>query len=146
MALISCPECGGQVSDRAPTCPHCGAPIAGVVSAAGVAQEAPAAATAPAAPAPEAASSATEQDQFEPYRFQLRLAGRRIPVALILFWGGMVVGVAMHQMVPPQEGVEPELWRRIPYGMIFLGFLWFAVTELYEALRNRRLRREWPEG
>ncbi len=29
MVLIACPECGNQVSDRAPTCPHCGVPIAG---------------------------------------------------------------------------------------------------------------------
>lgn len=28
MALVSCPDCGRSVSDRAPTCPHCGAPIA----------------------------------------------------------------------------------------------------------------------
>ena len=27
MALIDCPECGGQVSDNAVTCPHCGFPI-----------------------------------------------------------------------------------------------------------------------
>jgi hypothetical protein len=27
MALISCPECGKQVSDRAPACPNCGCPI-----------------------------------------------------------------------------------------------------------------------
>lgn len=27
MALISCPECSGNVSDAAPTCPHCGTPI-----------------------------------------------------------------------------------------------------------------------
>ena len=27
MALIQCPECGGQVSDRAFSCPHCGFPI-----------------------------------------------------------------------------------------------------------------------
>jgi zinc ribbon protein len=27
MALISCPECGNEVSDKAPTCPKCGAPI-----------------------------------------------------------------------------------------------------------------------
>ena len=26
MALIKCRECGQQVSDRALTCPHCGAP------------------------------------------------------------------------------------------------------------------------
>lgn len=28
MALISCPECGAQISDRAPQCPKCGCPIA----------------------------------------------------------------------------------------------------------------------
>ena len=27
MALIKCPECGKQVSSKAPTCPNCGAPI-----------------------------------------------------------------------------------------------------------------------
>lgn len=28
MALISCKECGREVSDKATSCPHCGAPIA----------------------------------------------------------------------------------------------------------------------
>ena len=28
MALISCPECGSEVSDKAPTCPKCGVPLA----------------------------------------------------------------------------------------------------------------------
>ena len=27
MALITCPECGREVSDRAKTCPNCGFPI-----------------------------------------------------------------------------------------------------------------------
>src|SRR5262245_29112277 len=27
MALISCPDCGGIVSEGAPSCPHCGKPI-----------------------------------------------------------------------------------------------------------------------
>lgn len=27
MALIKCPECGGQVSDKVPTCVHCGFPL-----------------------------------------------------------------------------------------------------------------------
>lgn len=26
MALIGCGECGKQISDKAPSCPHCGAP------------------------------------------------------------------------------------------------------------------------
>lgn len=28
MALIKCPECSKDVSDKAPACPNCGAPIA----------------------------------------------------------------------------------------------------------------------
>lgn len=28
MALINCKECGGQMSDSASFCPHCGAPVA----------------------------------------------------------------------------------------------------------------------
>ena len=28
MALVNCPECGGQVSDAATACPHCGYPLA----------------------------------------------------------------------------------------------------------------------
>jgi len=27
MALIKCPECGNNVSDKAKNCPHCGNPI-----------------------------------------------------------------------------------------------------------------------
>lgn len=27
MALIKCPECGKEISDKAPTCTHCGFPI-----------------------------------------------------------------------------------------------------------------------
>jgi hypothetical protein len=29
MALITCQDCGGAVSDLAPACPHCGRPVAG---------------------------------------------------------------------------------------------------------------------
>ena len=31
MAIIKCPECGHQISDKAPTCPSCGVEIAGKV-------------------------------------------------------------------------------------------------------------------
>lgn len=29
MALLQCPECGGNVSSAATTCPHCGHPLGG---------------------------------------------------------------------------------------------------------------------
>lgn len=28
MALITCPECGKEISDQASACPNCGAPVA----------------------------------------------------------------------------------------------------------------------
>ena len=34
MPLITCPDCGTEVSDRAPACPRCGAPMAAVLPAA----------------------------------------------------------------------------------------------------------------
>jgi len=33
MALISCPECGREISDKAPACPHCGVPLTTAVAA-----------------------------------------------------------------------------------------------------------------
>ena len=32
MAIIKCPECGHQVSEKAPTCPSCGVEIAGNIT------------------------------------------------------------------------------------------------------------------
>lgn len=32
MPLIECPDCGHEVSDRAPACPKCGCPIAATVT------------------------------------------------------------------------------------------------------------------
>ena len=34
MALIACGECGREISDRAATCPHCGAPASPEATAA----------------------------------------------------------------------------------------------------------------
>lgn len=41
MALITCWECGGKVSDSAATCPHCGAPLKGKAGPAAPAAEKP---------------------------------------------------------------------------------------------------------
>ena len=33
MAMIDCPECGKQISDKAPACPNCGVPVSSVAQA-----------------------------------------------------------------------------------------------------------------
>jgi hypothetical protein len=86
-----------------------------------------------------AGPAAVSSDTIEPFRF--RLAGRRIPVAGLLFWGGMVVGVIFKFVFPPAAESDPELWRRLPWVMIWGGILWFAVTEFTALMRNRLRKR-----
>ncbi|MBK5929201.1 zinc ribbon domain-containing protein [Halochromatium salexigens] len=143
MALIDCPECGGQVSDRAPTCPHCGVPIANSANASigAKSEQRTQTATAPMNTAEPAASNTVDasdsslHETVEP--FKLRLAGRPIPIAGILFWGGMVVGIIMRYMFPPEPDAELEIWRRVPWLMIWAGVLWFAVTEFGALIKNK---------
>jgi hypothetical protein len=139
MPLIDCPECGGRVSDRAPTCPHCGFPI----GHAAVSTE-PAHATREVTTltndsvgtgTPEPAASPVPDD-IEPWH--PTLAGRKIPVAAVLFWGGMTVGVIISLTMPLAPDEEPGLWRRIPWAMIWIGVLWFAITEFGALIRKKR--------
>ena len=51
MALIKCPECGKEISDKAPSCPGCGCPVSAAASTA---------APAPAASAPAPAQAAIQ--------------------------------------------------------------------------------------
>jgi hypothetical protein len=128
MALINCPECGAQVSDAAPACPKCGYPIATAAASAGTSATAPAAQT-KAEPEP----LPTERSA-EPFTIK----GRRIPIAAVLFWGGLVVGMILSAF-KGEDGQTPL--RYIPYTMIFGGMLWFSVTEMALLLRHRRRRR-----
>ncbi len=135
MALIDCPECGAQVSDRAPTCPHCGVPIAS-----GATSTQPSSATAAQGSVAEPASAnrldASIHDTVEPFR--LRLAGRPLPIAGLLFWGGMVVGLVLKAIAPPSDPeTETEFWRYLPWLMIWCGVLWFAVTEFGALIKNK---------
>lgn len=157
MALIDCPECRSQVSDRAPTCPHCGLPIADAVVSDRAAQAPPAAThgvpaketrqwpdrteTAAAALPPTAADVSADGPSERIELFQLRLAGRPLPVAGALFWGGMVLGVGLKYLLPTAEGADPEPWRRLPWVMIWSGVLWFTITEFGALIRDRLRKR-----
>jgi hypothetical protein len=54
MALINCPECGAEISDRAPACPRCGCPMQMV--------SAPASAPVAPSPAPSQSTAANQCD------------------------------------------------------------------------------------
>jgi hypothetical protein len=133
MALINCPECGAQISDQAPTCPQCGFPIAPAAHDAG-APVAQAAAAGGAGSAQDVPPLPTERSA-EPFR----IAGRRVPIAALLFWGGMVVGILLKYGIFGGGDVPAPL-RYVPYFMLFGGVLWFAVTEFTMIIRNRKRR------
>ncbi len=134
MALIDCPECGARVSDVAPACPQCGFPVANQVNADASPQGAASSGTSADTPAtqPTIPPLPTERSA-EPFR----IGGRRVPIAAILFWGGLVVGVALNAA----GGGEETPFRYVPYTMIFLGMGWFAVTEFIMLVRGRHRRR-----
>lgn len=138
MALIDCPECGATVSNAAPACPKCGFPIAArnaETTPAAHERTAPAAepvATEASAPSAEPALLATERSA-EPFR----IAGRRVPIAAVLFWGGMVLGVILKAFAG-EDGETP--YRYVPVTMILAGVLWFSVTEFTMLIRHRMRR------
>jgi ribosomal protein L40E len=148
MALIDCPECGAKISERAPTCPKCGFPIAVAGGDPATRAEPMAADTmsdAPASAAPDAttthATPATDPPPLPTERSAepIRIGGRRIPIAALLFWGGMVLGVVLKFGVFG-GGEVPKPYSYAPYLMLFGGVLWFSVTEFTMLVRNRRRR------
>lgn len=140
MALIHCPECAGTVSDQAPVCPHCGFPLAGPVAAA------PNAASADEGTASGISLDDPSKDSYpgKPYHWS-----DRVPVAFLLFWGGMLVGVmgsggTMENLTG--SGVQaadrtPIGW--IAWGMVIGGILWFIGKNLrgYLYYRNWKINR-----
>jgi hypothetical protein len=107
------------------------------------AQTAPAAAAAAPSPHGDAAKPIVESDltphiqAHQPFR--PRIAGRPIPIAALLFWGGMVLGVI--QRYAFNIGADSPL-RYIPFLMIIFGVLWFAFVEGVAAVRSYRARQQ----
>lgn len=142
MALIDCPECGAKVSESAPACPKCGFPIAAHIAKTASREQseatAPASVAATSAPS-EAPSPPTEPPLLPTERSAepLRIAGRRIPIAALLFWGGITVGVVLRYGAGDEAA---ETYKYVPYSMIFLGMFWFAATEFIMLIRHRQRR------
>ena len=100
MPLIACPDCSTQVSDRAPTCPKCGGPIAGRSEAAAA-----------------GATLTTIQETSK------RLKGQ-IVLASLCFWLGLVW--VFFASAGNQPGERPTV--AIPSILFTVGLFWYIVT------------------
>ena len=135
MALIQCPECEGKVSDQAPVCPHCGFPLAGPAAAAPASESM----------APGAASGISQEGLSKSaYPGKPHHWSDRIPVAFILFWGGMLIGVmgGGGDMTESLSGHGVQVAERttigwLAWGMVIGGILWFVGKNLLSFLHYR---------
>jgi membrane protein YdbS with pleckstrin-like domain len=96
MALISCPECGKQVSSQAASCPSCGIALAGSAGAGG----------GPRLGAPAAAASTAEQTLWEAHPSGLLLLGQAVAVALVV----LVLVVLAAFLFPALADVGRSTW------------------------------------
>ncbi len=138
MALMKCPECGGQVSNQARNCPHCGFPIADAVTPAPAAMPM----TTPAAATVVTPSTTTTA---RPLRSGNKLNGilQRVSWPFVLFWGGMIIGVmGTPNLVKNIQagGVasgERTLMGTVGWVMIFAGIGLFLYNEIRDFRRRQ---------
>jgi uncharacterized membrane protein YvbJ len=106
MALIRCSECGKQVSDKAGSCPQCGAPIASAVET-------------------EAAGAKLRTKQLTSKRLKVQII-----ISSVLFWGGIIWMIVVGSSAS-RSGVPPSrVVTIIAILMIFTGLVWYVVTRL----------------
>lgn len=100
MALISCSDCGHQVSDRAKTCPKCSGPIAGMRE-----------------PAAESAQLRTTQETSKKLKLHT------------LFSVSLILGAVFWLSVSPgaRESGIPD---PAPAWMFIVGMIWYLVNRL----------------
>lgn len=91
MSLIACPECTREISDRAPSCPHCGVPNPSLIGP----ERGP-------APAPQSEPSPAPEEEGAKVVTSLAVVG--FLVLLGLAWGtGMFDGEGSAAIVPTNE-------------------------------------------
>jgi hypothetical protein len=99
MALINCPDCDREVSSAAPSCPGCGAPIAGAAESRAT-----------------GANITTVQETSKRLKLQMLMS-------VLLICGGVVWVIAASQSLQPTivTSVGPTL-------MIVTGLCWYAIS------------------
>ena len=100
MALINCSECKKEVSDKAASCPHCGAPIF-------IARESKAA----------GAPLTTIQETSK------KLKAQKVIASLMFWFGFMWLVVDSNAIVRPGESIAAP-------AITSLGFVWYIVTRI----------------
>ena len=105
MALINCDECNKEVSDKAETCPQCGAPIANALET-------------------KAAGSQIKTIQETSKKFKLHS---------IISGALFIIGTAwMTQLgdTPPGSTGSSLIAGLIAFSLMVIGFLWFIINQL----------------
>lgn len=102
MALINCPECGRQVSDKAVSCPGCGYAVAAATVSSGDTQGV-------------STSKKVQTVELTAKRYKLQ----QLLAALLIAIGVVIV-----------IGSPPESKSAVPGLMIFAGLVWFIVARI----------------
>ena len=100
MALIGCSECGHQVSSAAPTCPSCGAPVAG---------------------ASESRAAGTPLSTVQETSKKLKV---HILISSIIFWVSLIWVIVAVNADKENPGASSGI------AMLFLtvGIIWYVVA------------------
>jgi len=105
MALINCPECNKEISDKAPACPGCGSPIAvaGPIQAAAKETE---------------DSGAPQVQTIQETSKQLK---SQMVMSLLVFGAGVVFWISVEKTPGGNEGTLPMI-------VTAAGIVWYLAT------------------
>ena len=136
MALINCPECDREVSDKAPTCPGCGVPIA-----AQFAETEPTDNTPPQQPQADPVTTEEVDEEWlrgeqEYLAFTDRIQIQRI-LSVLLFFGGLTLGMGMKAWMGDDVVGRPLVYT-VADWMVYLGIVWLVVNELRNLWYHRK--------
>ncbi len=114
MALIKCPECGKEVSNKAPSCIHCGTPLTMTTASSSAPVAAPVNISATASVAPAKVQT-------------IELTGKKLKVQVLLSFLLSLSGCIT--AIGAAAGKAPGV---AAWGIIFfiIGLIWFIVAQI----------------
>lgn len=104
MPLIPCPDCEREISNRAPSCPHCGCPIA------------------------SQAKGRAESDRVSARTVTTQGTGKGLKVLVLVGWLLMLTGIVFGGLVlGSADGSDDFL---VPLAMFVVGFVIYLVGRI----------------